>query len=619
MTRAPAPISVDDGAPLRGESTRLADADLGHLRRVLVEIKKALKQATFNRHRSDLFDSYIAPAHGLLAAFLEVHGACELKLEVSTFAVGDTPLLEDDSVENNIIYPLWAAGVRLLVFKQGVTGQDLLRFFLAVVDHRRLDRGEDLVTWLWKQEFPGIEWVVVADFDFEDEEEAHQVEIEVEKVLSFLQDQLRSDSADSIGFARVSVADLDVKLEQLDQIRQTVVSRQTVAQSDRRSAQLEVVADERDLLRRICNILLEVMRLPATARELQDLEQALEQLLDGLILEGQFGMVDRLLAQCEAISRDAGLPAANREMARTSGDRLFMLMHEGQRVRALGAALNSGRAKDLDGLKSYLLRLGPTVTLLLLDLLDTVNAAPHRRLIADVLVAVGQQGVPTFARRLPTASSNLAKDLLYIIDKINPPEKLQLFAPILKHENAVLRMEGLTTIGRTKTDACFHIIKDVFLTHEVPQMRAHAARILAEYPPLWAEPVLLAVAKDPRFVERPDGEKRALVGALVRLESAGAQRWVRELFAEKSGIFSTRADDRKLMAIAALQAAPGLPALQLLVDVAKDDKLHSRDVREAAHAAALEVKRRLLGASPGGAARGAPPGAVADGREGDDP
>ena len=597
----PAPISVED-VPVTMPDVRLADSDLGHLRRVLVEIKKALKQAMFNRHRTEQFESYIAPAHSLLAAFLEVHHICELKLEVSTFVVGDTPLLEDDSPENNIIYPLWQAGIRLLVFKEGVTGLDLLRFFMAVVDFKRSQANDDLATYLWKQEYPGIEWVVVADFEIGEETEAQEVEIEVEKVLTFLQDQLRSDSSDSIGFARVSVADLDVKLDQLEQIRQTVISKATVESADKKSIVQEVKSDERDLLRRICNILLEVMKLPASARELTDLEQALEQLLDGLILEGQFGMVDRLLGQCEAISRDGTLPSPNREMARTCGDRLFMLMHEGQRVRAIGTALNSGRTKDLDGLRQYLLRLGPTVTLLLLDLLDSLTAPAHRRVVADVLASVGQQGVPMFGRRLATASSNLAKDLLYIIDKINPPDKVQLFAPILKHENAVLRMEGLTTIGRTKDNACFGIIREVFETHEVPQMRAHAARILAEYPPKWCEPVLLGVDKDAKFEERPDGEKRALIGAIAKIESPGAQSWVRSLFAEKSGLFNRKADDKKLMAIAALQSAPGMPSLQMLAEVAKDEKHHSKEVREAAHAAAMEVKKRLLGPGQTGAA-----------------
>lgn len=590
-----------DGEPVSLRGERMADSDLGHLRRVLVEVKKGIKQAAFNRHRSDQFESYMATAHGLLAAYLQVHKVCEFKLEVSTFVVGDTPLFEDDSPEGNIIYPLWAAGIRLLVFKEGVTALEMVRFFLAVVEYRRGEGKDDLATHLWKMEFQGIEWVVVADFELGEEGEQAEVEVEVEKVLTYLQDQLRSDdSTDSIGFARVSIADLDVRLEQLEAIRQTVVTQHTVGSADRKSVQQEVVADERDLLRRICNILLEVMKMPSTERELADLEQALEQLLDGLILEGQFGMVDRLLDQCEVTSRDAGLPSANREMAKTCADRLFLLMHEGQRVRAIGSALNSGRTKDLDGLRRYLMRLGPTVTLQLLDLLDTLTSAQHRRLVCEVLISVGQQGVPVFARRLPTASSNLAKDLLYIIDRIDPPNKVSLFAPILKHENAVLRMEGLTTIARTKDRTCFDIIEEVFRTHEVPQMRAHAARLLAEYPAAMCEAVLLAAASAEDFDEKQDGEKRALIGALAKVESAKAQGFVRAIFAEKSGLLRGRkVDDRKLMAISALQAAPGLPALQLLVEVAKDEKHHSKEVLEAALAAVHEVKRRIAG--PGGA------------------
>ena len=205
-----------------------------------------------------------------------------------------------------------------------------------------------------------------------------------------------------------------------------------------------------------------------------------------------------------------------RDFGRSCGDKLFELMHEGQRVRSIGHALNAGQTRDLVPVQKYLFRLGATATLLLLDLLDTLNAPGHRRLVADVIVEVGVQGVPMFARRLPTASSNLAKDLLYIIDKIDPPDKNELFAPILQHENAVLRMEGLTTIGNTRTDKSFRIIKEVVEKHTVPQMRAHAMRILADFPPDWGEPVLLGLVNADGFDERPDGERRAAMSAIAR-------------------------------------------------------------------------------------------------------
>jgi hypothetical protein len=603
----PRPISMIDEAPVSADgdvvdaprSSAIGDGEVAHVKKVFQELKKALKTITFNRHRTADWLSYVSQAHAMMSTYLDVHRQLETKLEVSTYVVGDKAVLEDDSHEQNIIYPLWQVGIRLLVFKQGITPEELIKFYLTVVDFKKSDASQDLLTTLWKQDYQCVEWVVVSDFALEDGggEATEDVEVEVEKVLNFLQDQLRSDTTEGIAFARVSVADLDLKLVQLEQLRQTVVDKPSVSGDAVAQVQAQIGEDERTLLERICTILFDVMTLPATPSELEDIQAALEQLLDGLILEGRFATIDALLGHCDALTTRPDLPSANRELARTCGDRLFMLMHEGQRVRAVGGALNTGRTKDLEGVRRYLVRLGATATLLLIDLLDTLNAPQHRRLVADVICEVGKQGVPVFAKRLQSAPSNLAKDLLYIIDKIDPPNKLELFAPILSHENAVLRMEGLSIVGRNKNERCFKIIQDVFEKHEIPQMRAHAARILAEYPPPMAEPVLMAKAKDPRFDERPDGEKRALIGAVARVESDGARAWVRSLFAEKSKLFGgQKIDDRKIMAISALASVPGMPTLQLLAEVAKNEsKLHGKDVVEAARAAAIDMKNRLLG------------------------
>ncbi len=605
-----APVTDGGGAPtsLSGEDLvemprggGIGEAEVAHLRKAFMELKKGLKTIAFNRHRTADYLGYVQHAHAMLASFLDAHRQLEVKLEVSTYVVGDKPVFEDDGHEQNLIYPLWQVGIRLLVLKQGITPEELIKFFMTIVDFKKTDNSQDLLTTLWKQDYDCVEWVVVSDFSLGDDRDSdgarEDVEVEVEKVLSFLHDQLRSDTVDGIAFARVSVADLELKLTQLEQLRQTVVDKAVIAGDAIAQVQAQVHEDERHLLERICNILFDVMTLPATPSELDDIQAALEQLLDGLILEGRFSTIDTLLAHCDALAMKPDLPQANREMARNCGDRLFMLMHEGQRVRAVGNALNTGRTKDLEGVKRYLLRLGPTATLLLIDTLDTLNAPGHRRMIADVIVEVGKQGVPVFAKRLASAPSNLAKDLLYIIDKIDPPNKLELFSPILSHENAVLRMEGLTTIGRNKNEKCFKIILEVMEKHEVPQMRAHAARIVAEYPPSLAEPALLGQVKNAAFEEKAEGEKRALIGALARVESDGARAWVRSQFSEKAKLFGgTKVDDRKLMAISALAAVPGMPTLQLLAEIAKNEaKLHSKDVVETARAAAIEMKNRLLG------------------------
>src|SRR5690606_6004637 len=144
------------------------------------------------------------------------------------------------------------------------------------------------------------------------------------------------------------------------------------------------------------------------------------------------------------------------------------------------------------------------------------------------------------------------------------------------------RMEGLSAIGRTQDDKCFGIILDVFATHEVPQMRAHAARILATYPPDKARVPLLDAARAEDFEQRPDGEKRAIYGALARLEDEAAREFLCEALHERSTLLNKRrVDDRKLMVLSALSTAPSIPTLQLIADVLKDPKPHSKEFVDA--------------------------------------
>ncbi len=592
--RLPEPVSIPDAPAVLDDDH--PKAAVRALEKAFEALGRGLKSIAFNRHRRDAFLDFLQPSYDLFSRVLEL-GALELKLEVSTLVWGRHHVLEDDTSDRNIVYPLWQEGVRLLVIAPGVPIEELLRFFLILIGVEPRDPSEDLLTRLWREEFTSIDWVVMTDFALAEDDAAEEVEVEVEKVLTYLHRELTSEKGESISFARVSLDDLELKLENLSQIRKAKLEQGAVATPDDQArTQGEILADEVLLLEKICGILFQVMELPANEREVTDIAAAFEQLLDGLILEGKFATIEKVTEQLDKFAYRPDLPLANRELARSCNERLAALMIEGQRVRAVATALNTGATKDLEGVKGYLVRLGPTATVQLLDLLDTLNAPHQRRMVADVLAEVGRYGVQLFANRLATASSNLAKELLYIIDRINPPNKLELFAGVLKHENAVLRMEGLSVIGRTQDDKCFGIVLDVFQRHEVPQMRAHAARILASYPPAKARVPLLDAARAEDFELRPDGEKRAIFGALARIEDEPTREYMRAALQEKASLLhKRRVDDRKLMIISALSTAPSIPTLQLLADVAKDNKLHSKEVVEAARTAALGMRSRLLG------------------------
>lgn len=572
--------------------------------RVFKELKRAVKQMAFHRHRRESFAEWMGPALELLAPLLD-GGPIELKLEVSTVFWGDCEILQDDFRELNLIYPLWQDGVRLVTLLPGVEVSELVRFFGVVAGVEAAQQSDDLLTRLWTLELAHIDWVVLTDFVFAEGDDAAEVEAEVDRVLSYLRRELQSSHAEeSLSLARVPLDELDLKLGDIAQLRSVRLDGRVTLDDERQRFQEQLVTDEARLLEKFLGVLFQAIELPTASDEHADIESALEQLLDGLLLEGKFGSIEKVHLRLEQFARRPDLAVTNRELCRACSQKLLALAREEQRLRAVGTALSSGVAKNLEGVKAYLVRLGPSATAQLLDLLDSLTAPHHRRLVIDVLIQVGHHEVSLFASRLPTAPSNLAEDLLYIIDTIDPPNKLELFAEVLRHENAALRMEGLTAIGRNRTQRCYKILEQVLISHDVPQMRAHAARLLAGFPPEWgAMEVLLTTARAESFEQRPDGEKRAVLGALASIEHDDAVSFLRGIFAEKSGLLlKRRVDERKLMTITALSSVPTLPMLQLLADIARNSKHHSREVVEAARVAALAMKSRLLnGGVEGGA------------------
>ena len=157
-------------------------------------------------------------------------------------------------------------------------------------------------------------------------------------------------------------------------------------------------------------------------------------------------------------------------------------------------------------------------------------------------------------------------------------------------------MEGLSAIGQTKTKETFNLVNLVFRGHEVAQMRAHAARLLATFPADWAEAPLLDFVRSPDFDERPSGEQRAVFAALVKLESAGAQAFIGGLFQGKGSLLNRRkVDETKTMAINAMTTVPSIPTMQLLAQIAQDTKSNSKEICEAAKSAALAMRTKMLG------------------------
>jgi hypothetical protein len=568
-------------------------------RPVFANLRKSLKQISLYRHNVDRYGEYLEPFVTGLRGYLDKHNMLSMKVDPTAYKVGKEVVFEDDARDNNLIYPLWQSGVRLLIFKAGVSADELIKFFLCcmnAMDEARKNR-EDLITQLWKLELECIEYVVVEGFKALPDEDLEEVEIEVEKVVAYLYRQLQSNSDDYLRFARVSSEDLDLQLENVDQMRGAVIQGVTASGADKTRIQQSLYKEETRHLQKMVVVLFQLLELDTTEENFEDVAEAFVQLLDALILAENFTAISQIRERFMVSGNKPNVKSASKDIIGRCRERFISRMGESQRVQSVGNILNAGIAKDADGIRRYFSSLGVEAIIPLLDMLETLQIVPNRRLVCDVLIELGRHNIDTFITRLNHPSSNMVKDMIYIVDRLNPPNKFGIFAQVLEHPNAILRLETLAVLGKNGTDECFEYIAQVIKRHPDMQMRNQAARMLPNFPPEKGAGLLLDMIKAEAFDKASDPEKKALFAAVVQLRAAQTEKFIDDVFAAKSGMFAKkRVDDFKLLVIGGIESAPSVPGLQRLAAVAQDTKSHSKDVVETAKAAVVNVKTRLLGA-----------------------
>ena len=573
-------------------------ADLHEVREVFLKLRKGLKQIQLYRHNVERYEDYLSDAHQALSVFLDRKFTLQLRLTAMSYKYKNHIVFEDDSREGNLIFNFWQVGVRLFIFKQGLGVDELLRFLLLVIgDPRERNKPkEDLVTRLWKEEFETIEYVVVESFQSMPDDEPEEVEMEIEKVVAYLYKQLQSNSEDYLRYARISLEDLDLELDGVDQVRGVIVKALGADAADQLRIQKLIENEEHESVAKLVVILFQVLELDTTQANFQDVAEAFIQLLDALLYQEKFNEIFQILKRFEISANKPSATPESKALILQCGERFGARMGDSHRLQTIAHVLNNGLAKNPDALKAYLSTLGADAVPALLDMLETLELPKNRRLVCEVLIELGTDRVGAFTTRLTHPSSNMVKDMLFIIDALDPPEKFGLFTHVLKHPNTVLRLETLAIIGRNRSEECFETIKDVFTESADSQMRAQAARLLPFHESLKSAPLLLVAANDEEFDKRTDVEKKSIYQALGQVGTLETTNFLTNVLAQKTGIFGRkRVEELKSLAISGLEAAPSVPTLKTLAGIAQDSKHFSDELCAQARQAAIKMKSRLLG------------------------
>ena len=578
---SPPPGLDDDEA----EAVRAA-AQVIHL------LLKGIKNIGIYRHAEARYEEYLAPAYQALGEFLADRSGLPLKLGPYSLEYKRHIIYEDEDKEN-LTYKFYKDGMRYLIFRPGITSDELLRFVLLAIESysERALFQEDMVTRFWKEDFEFIDHVVVEGFGFGDLSE-EEVEIEVEKIIGYLRRQLAAHSDDITRFARLSAQDLELELTEIEQVRGGIVSGRPATDEDRERLQTEILFEQKSrLFAKMVLILFQVLELEADQADRDILLESVVQLLDLLLVSEDIAGAVALLDRFERL-RGRPMPSDRRAMIDQMRESFRQRMVEPQRLAQVGQYLQLSRNLDEDAVRMYLSVAGEEEVIPIVEMLSGMERLASRRLLIELLADIGRDHVELFARRLDHNSSGVVKDMLAIIHAIDPPNKIDLVARCLDHPNIMIRLEGLKTLAKSERPESLRYIEKALKDVDI-QMRLGALRALAVRAPTRAAGLFIDTMQSSEFMQRDHRERVTVVTALGETRTPAAFDFLSGLFALKPGLFNrAKPHELKMLAVIGLHAMKTVPAFKVLAAEVQN-RSHPRELLEACHKAATRLKDQL--------------------------
>lgn len=565
------------------------DAIFGEVERFVLLLLKGIKNIGIYRHAEERFADYLKPAHEILSGILDENGSLPLKLGPFTLHYKKRVVYEDEDREN-LTYKFFKDGMRFIIFRSGIPIEELLRFVLLAMENYSETAlfHEDMITRFWKEDFQFIDDVVVDGFGFGDLSE-EEVEIEVEKIIGYLRKQLAARSDDITRFARLSAADLELELAEVEQVRGGIVSGRPARDDDKSRLQEELLHEQRTrLFAKMVLILFQVIELQSEPGDQEMLLEAVTQVLDLLLVSEDVKGAVALLQRFDKI-QGRHMPPERKRMVAQMRDDFRRLMNEPHRLAAVGQYLALSKSLDERAVRAYLSACGEDELIPLVEMLQNMERAVARTLLIDVLASIGRDHVEIFARRLDHNSSSVVKDMLAIVHAINPPNKIEIVARCLEHPNIMIRLEGLKTLAKAQEPESVRYIERA-LSDEDIQMRLGALRALALRSPDKSAPLFIKQMQAADFMQRESRERITIATALGETGTPEGLKYLASIFEQKSSLFGRgKLNEMKILAVTGLSAMRSVDAFRVLAGEVQN-RSHSLEVLQACRKAALRLK-----------------------------
>jgi hypothetical protein len=547
-------------SPAREEAASAAD-----VMRSMARTAKGLRMYLEN---NPVLIRFIEELTGKIAQHIDRFG--EFRLNVERFALryrGTDVYLNQDPKES-IAFRLYADGIRSLLFREGITQQELVDFLNIVGYERPHQQDDDIVTRLWEVSLPHIDYLLQDDYvevawTYEQEEGVSQQEA-ISRIYSFV--------------------------EQNSPLPPRVISKHLLMLTGdeagwlRQAMQAEGLRNPLDDVVHILSAVLVGGREPALFREFSGI---MTNLACDMFLVGEVHQALQMVRFLDKLSRHTGIAPEEQRQVR---ELLSGILCE-RTVQVLQQIIDSSDRVSHDDLRELLMILGLPSLGGICELLGRLEKLKMRKVIIEVMVELGRNDPAVFAPFLSDPRWYLVRNVVLVLSLIGSPAALKMIIGLISHKEMRIRKEVLGYLERSPDPkAKPYILK--FLRDDSSALRVKALQLLARERQAFALKSIVALTTAEDFKGREVTEKRAVYEAIGELGSDSVLPLFREMLIRKSW-FNRNIDREAAYCAAAGLLKVGTTAASELLKEAR--KQQGPEVRRILDQAAASLQSRSTG------------------------
>ncbi|HMK55836.1 MAG TPA: HEAT repeat domain-containing protein [Dissulfurispiraceae bacterium] len=516
-------------------------------RRVIENLLRARKAIRIYPDTNPVTKKYIDDLYSELLKLLAFQDKIAFDVSVDEIHFELEEIFHSASQENNIPLLLFRDGVREVIFRKGLTRDEVARF-AAIIAGEVEGGGDDLVTSIWDQDFDHIRCIIYEPdmFDLAGDAGFSGVDGAIGPELSSELQRAHKDAVSKMADEQPSYSSMEFSDAELMTLKR------------------EIELNKVDKTGKLLAIILELFLLAETDNECNEIENIMKKAVE-LALDAR--KID-VLADFFINVKKAYMDAADDPRFKANLSRVFSFFNSERFLIKVGAMLDGG-VRLSDETRGQLIRLldkGSIRTLIsILGYLETISA---RKAIVNILGEVGKNDIDEVTRGLADSRWYVVRNIVIALRKTGDRQAKQELLAIIGHKDARVRREVVKALAELGGDELKGVLKTAL---EDPDLSVRWSA-LSSIPSLGessARAFLKNAVRSSRFLNLDYEEKKEYYNTLLRYNSEDVRYLLEQLLRKRSLFGKARNDENKsalAYSIGVKREKSFLPCLLKLVD-----------------------------------------------------